>query len=137
MWASGIDPEKKKELNILDYNQPLDIPVLDNASVTGIGWIDGKLHVQIRTDDQSSSGFDFFFFRDGERVSGSRITMNSPWHWYSEGRPLASYWEFVFDFTPEELDGQRLVADMWVGQRLAEGRWSVEFPLSKILPDAK
>ena len=137
MWASGIDPEKKKELKILDYNQPLDIPVLDNASVTGIGWIDGKLHVQIRTVDQSSSGFDFFFFRDGERVSGSRITMNSPWHWYSEGRPMASYWEFVFDFTPEELDGQRLVADMWVGQRLAEGRWSVEFPLSKILPDAK
>ena len=41
-------PEADK---ILDYTRPLDIPLYKTFTLTGIGWIDGKLHVQIHNPE--------------------------------------------------------------------------------------
>ncbi len=56
------DERIEKKRKVLDFHNPLDIPIDDGIFLTGIGWIDDELHVQIHytktaNDDYSTTYF--------------------------------------------------------------------------------
>ena len=129
-------PANLKELKILDYSRSLDIPLLSNASVTGIGWVDGLLHLQIHMKENTSSGFSFIQTYDGTRYYGwERQAPGSPYFWFRDDRAGSEYREFVFEYQPEDIDKLDMILNADVGSLLTEGEWYIRFPLSMICPE--
>lgn len=110
----------------------------NGAQVTAMGYIDGRLHLQMRYDDiwrtdnhgwvsleNADGGIiegEEYQFWSGERTQrriGSRVT---------EGYPDYCQ-EFVWDISPEELSGCSLHGAFWLCDTLVEGDWEVTFPL--------
>ena len=120
-------------LMILDRTRQPDVPLLDNAAVTGIGWIDGLLHVQIHLTKPSSWSVFFDYRLQGESGNGNRKELPySPLEWWDgEGEWL----EYVFDYRPEDADNLILNCSMSVGQGNERGTWEFDFPLSSVLPE--
>ena len=53
--VEGIEPPElhpagrtDRDQNVLDYRNPLDIEIEEGVYLTGIGWIDDELHIQVR-----------------------------------------------------------------------------------------
>ena len=41
------DEEARKNVKVLDYTKPLNVPLAKDIPLTGIGWVDDVLHVQL------------------------------------------------------------------------------------------
>ena len=122
------------EKKILDCSESLDICVRPSVIVTGIGWIDGKLHVQIRSN--MACGYNYvhllangmnYYFND------ARIPY-SPLYWY-EGNMM--YDEYVLDYKQEDAEQLKLTAEATTSKGDMNGNWTIQFPLSMICPDVK
>ena len=122
------------EKKILDCSESLDIWVRPRVVVTGLGWIDGKLHVQIRSNSECgynyvnllANGMDYYF-------SDAR-TPYSPLYWY-EGN--MTYDEYVLDYKQEDAEQLKLTAEATTSKGDMNGNWTIQFPLSTICPDVK
>ena len=116
-----VTPEGAK---VLDYRNPLDIQVLPNMKITGIGWIDDRLHVQFCVKNMTRASFYFNF------VQRSELS------WYDADND-GSYTEVIFDIGP----GDEKIKEMYfcpeIGQEQIFGPWRIEFPLSTICPETK
>ena len=116
-----VTPEGAK---VLDYRNPLDIQVLPNMKITGIGWIDDRLHVQFCVKNMTRASFYFNF------VQRSELS------WYDADNH-GSYTEVIFDIGP----GDEKIKEMYfcpeIGQEQIFGPWRIEFPLSTICPEAE
>lgn len=108
------------------------------AQITAIGYIDGRLHLQVRYDDiwrTDNHGWitledehgnvldcEEYQFWGGEREEhrlGSHVILGYPDY----------YQEYVWDISPEELSGCSLHGAFWLCDTLVEGDWEVTFPL--------
>ncbi len=127
-----LDPEK---IRVLDYTKPLDIPLMNHVSLTGIGWVDDQLHVQIRMDIFYGFSLTFTERENGAENMTEKLTPGSPLRWLDEGTET-EYLEYIFDCEPEELETLKLTASMTIGQENLDGDWSVKFPLRTICPEA-
>ena len=130
--SNGNTPNDLKDMKVLDRSSQPDISLLGNTTLAGIGWIDGKLHVQIRMSEPISWSMDVDDsprkgYADGKEVSGS------PFEWYdTDGMVM----EYVFDCQPQDLENLNLRLSGQVGQGRENGPWEIKFPLSMILPKA-
>lgn len=123
-------PENREELKVLDYTHPLDVSLLDNTLITGIGWIDGKLHVQVHLTDLISWSARISASLSGETGSEDVKELSySPLEWYTEE---GEWIEYVLDCKPEDQDRLSLAFSATVGQQYVSGMWKAEFPLSTI-----
>lgn len=143
---SGIvgDPVPQ-DLKVLDYESPANVSLTGKGRLllTGIGWIGGKLHVQIHEADPAFCG------RDDDGVSQVRNNSilisncsgkgepfghsgDSPYAWEgSEGR-WDEWLEFVFESTPDDEETMTLFADLLYSAKAAAGRWEFTIPVSAI-----
>ena len=129
VYHDGEAPENLQEMRVLDYTRPLDIPLLENTSVTGIGWVDGLLHVQIRLNNPVSWSMGVDATAPG-RGNIAELPY-SPLEWFSD----SSEWvEYVFDCSPEDAGELSLTFNGSIGQERANGPWEVRFPLSAVCP---
>ena len=132
-WSANADlPES---LKVLDYHKPLDIQLLPNATITGIGWIDDQLHVQICINHLMSNSIIFSETAEGEsRAIYDRQLSYSPADWVEDGK---NYMEYVFDYKPGDEKEITLAVSLSVTQENILGPWEFRFPLEMICPDVK
>ena len=129
-------PEKQldpKAIWVLDYTKPLDIEVIPGIYVSGIGWIEDQLHVQIRTNN-FYAGSIWVSDRLKDASAISRETLYSPLSWWTEGN---HYEEYLFNYKPEDAERLSLTLNTTLTRDSLDGVWVVQFPLSSICPDVK
>ncbi len=123
--------EKARSLKVLNTNNSLEIPVVDGVTLTGIGMIDGSLHVQIRYTDIRSTdnhGFLTLYEKNGNSYDESlRKQEIGSVSWYGEN--YDSWEEYIFDDYPEDLSQIVLQGEFTTADPAVEGDWHVTFPL--------
>lgn len=99
----------------------------EGTAVTGVGEVDGQLHVQVYYDDihrTDNHGWVWLLPREGPKV----VPLCSGSFW-DEDR-TGSYEDYVFDADASALDGAELCGEFTTSETLIEGPWEVTFPLN-------
>ena len=125
MAWSGLD-DGNWDIRFLVPKQDAGISPLDGITVTGAGYVDGMLHIQVYFEDireTDNHGFVYLVDADGNWVETDRSI--SCWDDDERG----SYEDYIIDVTPEELLNCKLFGDFYTGGMLTRGNWQVTFPL--------
>ncbi len=135
--AWGIDSDTPETRKVLDYHKPLDVQLLPNTTLTGIGWIDNQLHVQFCIKGQPNEySINFSETVEGKGETGKNRQLSySPVDWF--GDVDTYYLEYVFNYKPWEEKEITLAADLNIAQESVTGPWEFRFPLGMICPDVK
>ena len=126
---------------MLDYRHPLDINLFRNVNLTGIGWIDGQLHVQFH-----NKGRNFIDIRNGRSsacsvwaeasVSGRTYQETNPGYspldWDGDGDGWSEWSECVINCKPEEAEQLELCAEITVTTDILEDDWHLLISTDKI-----
>ena len=135
-------------LKFLDYTCPLDIPLTERGKLllTGIGWIDGKLHVQIHEAEPSFCKIDENRFSRYDSVNVvnysyngydfDKVYRNSPFTWEDPDNPWDRWLEFILDSSPDDVRLMSLKAEMGFTTATATGNWEIRVPVSMIREEA-
>lgn len=133
---------------ILDYIQPLDETLCGPVSLTGIGWIDNKLHVQIHNPDETTCtmgnttypswmGSPRLAITEGEESKTPKYDILS-WGAFSNGQTAwKKYAEYVWEITPDDMDHLELKADISHFQKISDATWEIEIPIASILVETE
>ena len=157
--AEGVDPPEDawpyhngiqgdpvpQDLKVLDFENPVNVPLTGkgNLLLTGIGWINGELHVQIHEADPAfcethDDGISMIRKNsvgisncsgDGtpfEQSGDSPYAGNGP-----EGR-WDEWLEFVSGSAPEDEETMTLTAELSYTTRTVRGTWEFRIPVSAI-----
>lgn len=127
------EPVPDNKAKVLDYTRPLDIPLYQTISLTGAGWIDGQLHVQLHDKDtQLFGGSDHHRLVPSSSIyisSGSYISNNRRLYWDDNGDQCAEWYEYTFDISPEALEqAQGMGVSITKYTDILYGDWTVELP---------
>lgn len=103
----------------------------DNLAITGMGWIDNQLHVQLRI--QNHLRFDPHGWLNLKTASGETIDGGYTLYFteYANSDDPTDYCEFIFDVTPEQAADYILYGSFYTASRLTEGNWRVTFRLEE------
>lgn len=124
----------KYETDISDYSylipnaEPLAVPV-DGVSVTGIGYIDGKLHIQTYYEDilkTDNHGYVYLVDENGNCFDDDDDYANVSF-WDDEGK--GSYDEKVFSINYNELENYSLMGWFSTSNGYVSGDWEVTFKM--------
>ncbi len=114
------------------FLQPASAPLLTplpGISVTGLGYENGKLHVQICYEDIGNTdnhGWIRLQGKDGEVLDCSYDV--SFW----DSSLTDSYDEYVFELPYEELGNYKIYAEFTNSGLLIEGDWEITFPMKQV-----
>ena len=128
---SGNDAEtaKPEALQVLDTAQSAEIPVTEGVYLSGAGFVDGELHVQLRYEDilhTDNHGFVQLVDADGT-VYEQGMQEGESVSWFGKGGD--SHQEYIFRNLPADLEGLRIVGEFVTAAPAIEGNWQVTFPL--------
>ena len=150
-YETFIQEEKRPETAvILDPSANLKIPLNEYVELSGIGWIDGMLHVQFHYPDHVmikwSQDSEYFPVRCWIRMTGADGI--SPWHWNLErlqdgvigwvwdenGDECYDWEELIFPCDPIDVEEGVLRAEIQDNAVREEitGNWFVKIPMKKI-----
>ncbi|MDO5785451.1 MAG: hypothetical protein Q4P20_10365 [Eubacteriales bacterium] len=141
-YASMEDYEDMPDtMQALVPSTPREEFPVEGVDLTGIGYVDGKLHVQIASEPEENvfdgNGFFWLVKEDGTIVEcvenfGYRIgdaqwaeTADGPGHYDAATR----YDEYVFDIPQDEIGEYQLSGKFVTSGTYVEGNWRVTFPL--------
>ena len=102
---------------------------VDGIDMTGIGYIDGKLHIQTAVaDNLEKDNHGFFYLKDhnGNKVE-SNYTFNFVNQYEENGR--IDYYNYVFDIPQSEILNYTLHGNFVISGMITKGDWKVTFPL--------
>ena len=141
--------------DILNPENNLHIPLIDGIELSGIGWIDGNLHVQIHeTDRYETGGNDYTSYplnrtdsyinlldQQGNPLmhASTQLPADVPyfiWEMYwNDGKDR--WYESIFPVKPDEME-QYIICGTFSNLRkdvedLMKCKWSVTFPANMIL----
>lgn len=114
------------------FLQPASTPLLTplpGISVTGLGYENGKLHVQIRYEDIGNTdnhGWIRLQSKGGEVLNSSYDI--SFW----DSSLTDSYDEYIFELPYEELKNYKIYAEFVNSGLLIEGDWEITFPMEQV-----
>jgi len=115
---------------VLVPSEALCEPV-EGVAVTGMGYIDGRLHVQTAVPDPlKNDNHGFLFLRDrdgGEILYDYSVSFTEAAQ--TESRNEVAYNEFVFDIARSEISQYDLYGSFYTSGLCTEGSWRVTFPL--------
>ena len=123
-----------EEIKILDCSHSEPIQLLPNTVITGMGWIDDQLHVQVCTDETVSQLASFDGDKTGAEYGTAKESSNGRMQWKTNGK---AYMEYIFDYKREEADTLNLYVHLDVEQVEVKGDWHIELPLDMILEKAE
>ncbi len=113
----------------------ISLPGLDWLTLSNIGFVEGKLHIQINPDsDMGRFNHGNFYFVD---TNGDSIycTNTVAFGKYKQGETTigGDYLEYIFDIsTVNQLEGLKLMASFTTYDQYVEGRWENTFTLEAI-----
>lgn len=120
--------EKREEPAVLSATRELALP-FPEITVTGAGYLDGRLHLQTRVYDRlEMDHHGFLYLQDawGKRVDSSAVI------YFNNGKTgdaREDYCEFIFDIPQSEAMKYRAFGEFTISGMKTEGNWSVTFPL--------
>lgn len=141
-WINGWGGESAQELSEQEFIHVLrqeqthiKLPGIDWMYISNIGFIDGKLHIQINPDDEMGRyNHGYFFFTD-DRGNKQDIPMNSvSYGSYIKGgtRYGGDYEEYIFDISDiSQLNNLRLKGDFTSYDQFVTGKWETTFDLKQ------
>lgn len=107
-----------------------DFPIA-GVNFTGIGYIDGKLHIQYAVEnplDNDNHGSFFLQNQAGETIEeAGSVSFRE-----GTGESRIDYRDAVFQLPQEELQNYRLYGDFMVAEGFHEGNWQVTFPIKNM-----
>lgn len=113
-------------IDILAPSSPLT-EIMNGISVTGIGYIDGKLHIQTYYEDilkTDNHGYVYLVDENGKRI-GEEFANISFWDDERKG----SYDEKVFDIDYSDLENYSVCGNFWTSNGYESGDWEVTFKM--------
>ena len=123
IWRDNLE-----QISVLQPEN-ISVELTDGVRMTGIGYVDGMLHIQLHYDDIIVT--DNHGFMELDTASGEMIPEYMSVAFWDEAH-TGSYEDIVFDIAPDELQGVRLVGRFVTCKSLMEGPWSVTFPITEI-----
>ncbi len=118
--------------NVLKPKEPDERLGIEGIEFTGMGYIDGVLHIQTAVyDNLNNDNHCELFLKDAEgnlRIYDYKISGSGE---EDENGIRTSYQDCLFLVTPEELEQYTLCGDFTVSGLHMTGNWSVTFPLDE------
>ena len=134
---------------VLDFNQSLDIPLNDdpetkNVLLSGIGWIDGHLHVQfhlvenedLKTDpfmdlDRWNVDLRYYYGDIGDYSKISAVNNHKMWNMDDDG--AMDWTDIIVDCEREDLEKlEKYYIELTCVQEVLEGNWEFSITLEPI-----
>lgn len=112
--------------------QPAD-PVfpIEGVKLTGIGYVEGKLHIQYAVENALNNDNYGSFFLQNE--AGEMLQEAGSISFYEGGgKKRMNYRDSVFLIPQGELQDYRLYGDFVISEGFHEGNWQVTFPIKEI-----
>ncbi len=107
-----------------------DFPI-EGVKLTGIGYVEGKLHIQYAVENALNNDYYGFFFLQNEE--GEMLQEVGSISFYEgSGKKRMDYRDSVFLIPQEELQDYRLYGDFVISEAFHEGNWQVTFPIKEI-----
>ena len=107
-----------------------DFPI-EGVKLTGIGYVEGKLHIQYAVENALNNDNYGSFFLQNE--AGEMLQEAGSISFYEEsGKKRIDYRDSVFLIPQEELQNYRLYGDFVISEGFHEGNWQVTFPIKEI-----
>lgn len=107
-----------------------DFPV-EGVNLTGIGYIDGNLHIQYAVKNSLNNDNHGFFFLQNE--AGESIEeVGSVSFREGTGENRIDYRDSVFSVPQDELQNYGLYGDFVIAEGFHEGNWQVTFPIKNM-----
>ncbi len=121
--------EEDERVPLMQPQEGNAVPLADGVTLTGYGYADGKLHVQLCFADilhTDNHGYIYLKDSSGETVHCERS--DSFW----DDRRENSYEEYIFSVPAEALGLYEAGGEFWTcGQGPIRGDWQVTFPISE------
>lgn len=123
-WEANGMPQR---LPALQPGEPLASPA-DGVTLTGVGYLDRALHVQIYFEDILKTDRHGFVSLVNKRT-GERVESCGSLSFFDEAH-TGSYTDFVFSDIPvEQLGSYELYGEFVTSSGCIQGNWSVTFPI--------
>ena len=107
-----------------------DFPI-EGVNFTGIGYVDGKLHIQYAVENSQDNDNHGFFFLQNE--AGETIEEAASISFYEgTGENRIDYRDAVFQISQDELPNYRLYGDFVISEGFHEGNWQGTFPIKNM-----
>ncbi|MGI6649515.1 MAG: hypothetical protein ACOX5W_10805 [Bacillota bacterium] len=123
---SGDISEKPEYTHYLTATSEGSFSPINGVTVTGVGFIAGKLHIQAYYEnihETDNHGYVYLVNAAGDEIRSEASVS----FWDSERS--GSYEEYIFDVTPSEINNYELYGHFWTCNSLSNGDWQVTFPL--------
>lgn len=105
---------------------------VNGVTVTAAGYVDGKLHIQVRYDsilETDNHGYVYFKNSDGDIIN-----CDANISYFTDEKQKESYSEYVFDLSDADLSEYVLYGHFVTSDTLITGSWSVTFPVESVSP---
>ena len=107
-----------------------DFPI-EGVKLTGIGYVEGKLHIQYAVENVlNNDNYGFFFLQNEEGEMLQEVGSISFREGTGENR--IDYRDAVFLISQEELQDYRLYGDFVISEGFHKGNWQVTFPIKSM-----
>ena len=131
------DGESTENLKVLDYTNPLDVPLTQTAKLTGIGWINNQLHVQMHAAEETIQT------ERGTSFPATTVSVYDPFssqsgylaQWDENGDWFMDWYEFVLDIRPENAAQRWICAEVRETKGVVDDNWEVQVPIDMLLPE--
>jgi len=119
------DSAKSEEWQVLVQKKNLLQPI-GNVTVTGMGYVDGLLHIQIHYENKTENdGHGYISLKDAD--GQERFCLRSVS--FADESGTGQYDELIFDVTPEELKNYKPFGYFKSADSIHWGNWEITFPL--------
>ena len=115
----------------LKYLVPVDGGILspiDGVTVTNVGFVDGKLHIQLYFEDilsYDNHGYIRMYDKDGNQAESYHFS-------FWDDKKVGSYEEIIYDISLEDIENYTAYGYFVTCKNLTEGYWQVTFPLENM-----
>lgn len=128
--SGGVDYKFDEEHSVaLIPSSPISEFPVTGIDLTGIGYIDGKLHVQTAVADNLEKGnFGTFYLKDS---NGNKVESNYGFNFVNQYDQVGriDYYNYVFDIPQSEISNYTLHGNFVISGMITKGNWKVTFPL--------
>ena len=131
---------RNEGVRVLDYKNPLTVRLHKHIDLSGIGVVDGKLHVQVHyTNDAfrtypspfgSISSVYVALINNGEYVDNGSWLGSVSWSIYGTGMP--DFEEYIFPWDFKEGDNPAIRVEITEVTDMINGSWNIDVPLETV-----
>lgn len=128
----GLEEIEDGSALMLPDKTPLAGFSVQGIDITGIGFVNGKLHVQTAVQDYHTNDNHGYFYLVDENGNKVQSIYSVSARDSSSGCRVVDYQEEVFDVSRDEAERYRLMGDFVVSGQMTRGNWRVTFPLEQM-----